>query len=253
MERLNVKTLLLELTRECNLECKHCFRGDSQNVYMDLNIIDYIFKNVCRINEFLLTGGEPFLAVDQLKRISDNIAKENINVGNLIIVTNGTVLSENIIKMLLEMNKRTNLEIRISNDAFHELELDKKGLTETRNKNIELLKLFFNVHEPSSKVYIVDKIGRAKTLTDEDLEMINKKDPKTKYIFSNTRILQEYRRVYPLPKLIEDNVIDGTLNIDVFGNITPTYYSYQGEDNNSYSKIKRNKTLKRVINEVKTI
>ena len=54
MERLNVKTLLLELTRNCNLECKHCFRGDSQNVYMNLNIIDYVFKNVCRINEFLL-------------------------------------------------------------------------------------------------------------------------------------------------------------------------------------------------------
>lgn len=253
MERLNVKTLLLELTRNCNLECKHCFRGDSQNVYMNLNIIDYVFKNVCRINEFLLTGGEPFLAKEQLERITENIKKDQMNIGNLVIVTNGTILSNDIIRMLLEMDKRTNLEIRISNDAFHELELENKGLKEKRDKNIELLKIFFNVYEPNDKVYVIDKVGRARYLTDEDLDIINQKNPKTKYIFSNSRILQEYRKTYPLPRLIEDNVIDGSLNIDVFGNITPTYYSYENEDNNSYSKIKRNKTLKRIINEVKTI
>ena len=238
MERLNVKTMILELTRECNLACKHCFRGDSQNVYMDTKIIDYIFKNVCRINEFLLTGGEPLLALEQIKCIKDK---------------NGTVLTKDILNMLFQIDKRTDLEIRLSNDAFHLMEIKEKGLESKRKENIELFKSCFNVYVPEDKVYLVDRVGRAKNLTDEDLELINKNNPNTKYVFSNNRILQEYRRTYPLPSLSEDNVIEGTLNIDVFGNITPTYYSYETEDKNSYSTIKRNKTLKRVINEVEKI
>lgn len=253
MERLNVKTMILELTRECNLACKHCFRGDSQNVYMDTKIIDYIFKNVCRINEFLLTGGEPLLALEQIKCIKDNIMKERINIGSTIIVTNGTVLTKDILNMLFQIDTRTDLEIRLSNDAFHLMEIKEKGLESKRKENIELLKSCFNVYVPEDKVYLVDRVGRAKNLTDEDLELINKNNPNTKYVFSNNRILQEYRRTYPLPSLSEDNVIEGTLNIDVYGNITPTYYSYETEDKNSYSTIKRNKTLKRVINEVEKI
>ena len=253
MERLNVKTLLIELTRNCNLECRHCFRGDSQNVYMNPEIIDYIFKHVCRVNSFLLTGGEPFLAKEQLERVCYNISKDVMNIGNLIIVTNGTILSDDIIKMLLKINEKTDLEIRLSNDIFHNIELQKKGLEEIRDKNVELMKLFFNVYEPNDKIYVIDKIGRAKNLTNEDLDEINKLNTKIKYVFSNNRVLLEYRKTYPLPKLMEDNVIEGTLNIDVYGNITPTYYSYENEDKNSYSKIKRNKSLKRVIKEVKTI
>lgn len=253
MERLNVKTMLLELTRECNLACKHCFRGDSQNVYMNTKIIDYIFKNVCRINEFLLTGGEPLLAKEQIKSVTDNIMKERINIGKTIIVTNGTVLSNDLIDMLFQISKRTDLEIRLSNDAFHLMEIKEKGLESKREENIELLKSFFNVYVPEDNVYFVDKVGRAKNLTDEDLDLINKNNPNTKYVFSNNRILQEYRKAYPLPILGEDNVVEGTLNIDVYGNITPTYYSYDTEDRNSYSIIKRNKTLKRIIDEVKTI
>ncbi len=251
MERLNVKTMLLELTRECNLECKHCFRGDSQNAYMDTKIIDYIFNNVCRINDFLLTGGEPLLAKEQIKSITENIMKERINIGKTIIVTNGTILSEDLLTMLLQISKKTDLEIRLSNDAFHLMEVKEKGLETKRKENIEILNYFFNVYVPEEKVYLVDRVGRAKFLTDEDLDLINKNNPNTKYVFSNNRILQEYRRTYPLPKLTEDNVIEGTLNIDVNGNITPTYYSYDIEDDNSYSLIKRNKTLKRVISEVK--
>ena len=252
MERLNVRTLLLELTRNCNLECKHCFRGDSQNYFMSSDIIDYIFKNVCRINELLLTGGEPFLAIEQLKCIRDNILRDYTNISNIIIVTNGTALDIDIIDLLTDISTRANLIIRLSNDYFHDIEIDKKGLTNIKERNIKILNQnFFIDQDVSSKIYVVDRIGRAKDLTDEDLSEINKLDGNTKYIFGNVRILQEYRRKYPLPRLIEDNVVDGSLNIDVFGNITPTYYSYESEDLNSYSNIKQHKTLKMAIDSIK--
>ena len=252
LNRLNVRTLLLELTRECNLECKHCFRGNSQNVYMDLDIIDYIFNNVCRINEFLLTGGEPFLAKEQLKRITDNIMKDRTNISKLIIVTNGTIMSFDIVGMLLQIKKRTDLEIRLSNDIFHSMEIEDKGLKEIREKNIDLLKEYFNVTIPYDKVYIIDKIGRAEDLTEQDLIDINK-DSNTKYILGTNRVLEEYRNKYPLPRIIDDDVVDGSLNIDVYGNITPTYYSFESEDKNKLSNIKNYKTLKLAINNIDEI
>lgn len=251
MERLNVKTLLLELTRNCNLECKHCFRGDSQNTYMDLSIIDYIFDNVCRINEFLITGGEPFLAKAQLEQITKNIMKDRTNVGKVVIVTNGTILSFDILGMLHQINKRTNLEIRLSNDIFHLEELKNKNLMEKRDMNLQILNDLFNVIIPEDKIYVVHKIGRAENLTEDDIININNIDSnKTKYIIGTNRIIDEYRKTYPLPILMEDNVVSGTLNIDVFGNITPTYYSFYGEDRNICSSVKKHKSLKLAIENI---
>lgn len=254
MERLNVRLMLLELTRQCNLECMHCFRGESENKYMSTDLIEKVFKNIARVNSILLTGGEPFLAVDQLRKISGILKQDKMNVGDCIIVTNGTILTDEILKILSIINEKANLEIRISNDKFHMLELEKKGLKEIRDKNVEFLKNCFKVSEDFQydKVYVIDKMGRANSLTQEDLDYINSiGDNNIKYVFSNNLILQKYREIYPLPTLEEDNVVEGSLNIDVFGNITPTYYSFNAEDENRYSNVRGNKTLKKAITNIK--
>lgn len=254
MERLNVRLMLLELTRQCNLECRHCFRGESENKYMSVDLIEKVFKNIARVNSILLTGGEPFLAKDQLKKISDILKQDKMNVGDCIIVTNGTILTDEILRILSTINAKTNMEIRISNDKFHILELENKGLKEIKEKNVEFLKNCFNVSEDFQydKVYVIDKVGRAKSLTQEDLDYINNiGDTNIKYIFSNNLVLQKYREIYPLPTLEEDNVVEGSLNIDVFGNITPTYYSFNAEDENRYSNVRGNKTLKKAITNIK--
>lgn len=250
LERLNVQSLILELTRQCNLNCAHCFRGDSEKEYMPLDTIDKVFNDICRVNSFLLTGGEPLLAKKQLKRITEIIMKENINVGDIIIVTNGTVLSFDILGMLFQLSERANLELRISTDIFHDLELERQKLVETQEKNIELLKKYFKVNYQKDKIFIIDKVGRAMNLTDEDLNKINETES-TKYIFSNDKRLNTFRGQYPLPKVIEDNVVTGTLNIDVKGNITPVYYSYDDEEKNSKSNINDTKCLKLAINKIK--
>ena len=253
MKRLTVRTLLLELTRECNLSCKHCFRGESEKTYMNPDLLNKVFKNTSRIHTLLLTGGEPFLAINQLRRLREIIMTDRTNISDIIIVTNGTVLSSEIIDILNDFNSRANLEIRVSNDIFHELELEKNNLKEIKEKNIEILKDYFNVNMelPNEKVYIVDRVGRATNLTQEDLDYINSIDKSVKYVFGSDRRLEEYRKSYPLPVLSdEDYVVDGSLNIDVFGNITPTYYSYNAEDNNRYSNIRGNKTLLKAITNV---
>lgn len=254
MKRLNIRTLLLELTRECNLSCKHCFRGESENFYMNPNLINKVFKNTARINTLLLTGGEPLLALNQLERLRDVILSDRTNISEIIIVTNGTILTDEIIAILKDISTRANLEIKVSNDAFHELELQKNNLKELKTQNIIKLQELFKVdlELPNEKVYIVDRVGRGATLTQEDLDYINTIDPSIKYVFGSNRRLEEYRKSYPLPKLLdEDYIVDGSLNIDVFGNITPTYYSYNAEDRSRYSNIRGNKTLLKAIKNIK--
>ena len=256
MERLNVRTLLLELTRQCNLECMHCFRGESENKYMSVDMIEKIFKNIARVDTILLTGGEPFLAIEQLRKITEILKRDRMNVKNFIIVTNGTILNEEIVNMLFAINERSYLEIRISNDKFHVIELEKNNLKEKKEKNIKILNQLFKVEDTTSndKVYFIDKVGRAENLTQEDIDYINSiGDQSIKYVFSNSLILQKYRENYPLPKLCEDNIVEGSLNIDVYGNITPTYYSYESEDNNRYSNVRGNKTLKKAITNIKPL
>ena len=246
LERVNVRTLLLELTRKCNLECKHCFRGDSQNIYMNKEIINYIFNNVCRINTLLLTGGEPLLALEQLKCIRDNIMKDLTNINKVSIVTNGTVLSLDIIDILNDISTRAYLEIDISDDKFHDLEIYNKGLERIKERNKKLFdKNFCLLNGEQHKVYLVHKIGRAKNLTEQELDKINE-NSNVKYILGTEKALSNYRDKYPLPTLSEDNVIEGTLNIDVHGNITPTFLSYSEEDMINYN-VKNYKSLKLAI------
>ena len=104
-------------------------------------------------------------------------------------------------------------------------------------------------HIPKEKVFIVDKIGRALNLTDDDMIEMNN-GSNTKYIFSTDSMLDEFRSKYPLPSIIDEDVVNGSLNIDVFGNITPTYHSFMGEDENSLSSIKKAKSLKLAINNI---
>ena len=254
MQRLNIRTVLLELTRECNLSCKHCFRGESENVYMNPDLIDKVFKNTARINTLLLTGGEPFLAINQLKRLRNIIMNDRTNVGEVIVVTNGTILTDEIIDIFKDIKTRADFEIRISTDIFHDLELEKNNLKKKKTENIKKLYKTFNIsiELPEDKLYVIDRIGRAASLTQEDLDYINKIDKRVKYVFGSDRRLEQYRTNYPLPVLLEDDyVVDGSLNIDVYGNITPTYYSYNAEDRFRYSNIRGNKTLLKAITNIK--
>ena len=59
---LELKHLLLEVTRQCNMACRHCMRGDAENLSMSDTIIDRIFRDTRKIGHLCLTGGEPSLA-----------------------------------------------------------------------------------------------------------------------------------------------------------------------------------------------
>lgn len=70
-----------------------------------------------------------------IKYILLKIKSKNIKVHNFEITTNGTVLSQQQIDLINEMEKISTLNIRFSFDKFHEIEKERKGLT----KNLKLI------------------------------------------------------------------------------------------------------------------
>ena len=118
-----IENLHLSITRNCTLECEHCLRGDRQNVNMDPLILDKVFQDVLVVRNLLITGGEPLIAIQSLEKLAEIIRSQKVKINNIYIITNGTVFSERILKVLNDFNNYSHLELKISSDIFHQLEL----------------------------------------------------------------------------------------------------------------------------------
>ena len=67
-DKLVINELLLEITRNCTLECEHCLKGDCQKFNIDDNTLNNVFKDIKSIKTLVLTGGEPLLAPNAIIR-----------------------------------------------------------------------------------------------------------------------------------------------------------------------------------------
>jgi MoaA/NifB/PqqE/SkfB family radical SAM enzyme len=109
------KSLLWDITRRCNLNCVHCYNsGSGSNIedsYVAKNykkILDAI-KNI-GINHIHLLGGEPLLMCE----IYEFIEYANIKDIYISINTNGTLLTDSVIKNFMELKV---LQITVSLDG----------------------------------------------------------------------------------------------------------------------------------------
>lgn len=140
----NFCDITLEITRRCNLTCKHCMRGDAQNISMTKPIIDKFFSQTTYINTLLITGGEPFIDEEIFDYMIDAIIKYDIAIIGMQILSNGTIQSEKIVKsinkLLKHFSKRKSMIrgerfyffLGFSDDYFHLKQIPYKKIEETR-------------------------------------------------------------------------------------------------------------------------
>lgn len=108
----------IEITQNCNLQCRHCFQKYHPNLSMSLDkissIIDILVAN--KIFEVVLIGGEPMTH----KNIMDILRIcENKDLA-YSIVTNGTLIDKKVVK---EFQKLSRLSVMVSlegNKLMHE-------------------------------------------------------------------------------------------------------------------------------------
>lgn len=177
MQKLNVNYMYLEITRRCTLECAHCMRGERQNLDMSDEIITNCLKDVIHIHELDLGGGEPLLVPQVIEKIIDIIRNNNITVDKISFTTNGTVLTPKVIEVLRSLYEIAPLNVRFSHDNFHLLEIYLKRLKEIVDRNSVIFTDFLG-YNPKDKDFVIDdgaihKLGRAKKLTQDELDALN--------------------------------------------------------------------------------
>ena len=102
---IRIQNLAIEVTRKCNINCKHCLRGESENKNISLEYIDILLDKVDSIGHFCPTGGEPSLNVPAIKYFVDVCKKRNISIDTFYITTNGVNLSTDFVNVCIELYK----------------------------------------------------------------------------------------------------------------------------------------------------
>lgn len=215
--KLEFNDLCIEVTRKCNMECKHCLRGKPQNISIDLSCIHKLFKITNYISSITFTGGEPTLAVSKMISILNIAINYNVEIANFYIVTNGKYLPPNFYYFIHKIyGYCTSNEISgvsLSKDSFHEV---------ISEENIKRLKLFscFSEKKLTGESYIINE-GNA----------IEHRFPFTRNI--------DFKFKLDIEKLDEDRyLIHDMFYLNAYGKIlSECDYSYNSQIKNSICSI----------------
>lgn len=216
--RIIISGLALEVTRKCNEKCKHCMRGEAQDLDLSKKYVDKLLseENLI-ILQLVFSGGEPILNEELILYTINKIIDENIAVLSISMTTNGTIYSENILnaferfsndrgEIFEEFAKLFGIDkysiIRFSNDQFH------------KNYNNEIVKKYLD----NAKKTIFNFTGMRDVLEDEILLTGRAKEknnfPFGKYFDYDLKKINMYSLD---PDIF---IINDTLYISATGNIT---------------------------------
>ena len=139
----------IEITGCCNMHCEHCRANMEKPIFMSCNEINTIlqFANMNRDEEFNLTlsGGEPFLHPEIISIIEMAVG---YGYKEIVITTNGSLLSQETIETIDEISKGT-VTIQISLDSINPSEHDRfrgfPGAFDKAIRTLEILKEYKNV------------------------------------------------------------------------------------------------------------
>jgi len=137
-----LRLIAFEVTRRCNLKCKHC-RGDSRNVAyqneLTLNEIKTILNNVASFSKpiIIVTGGEPLFRDDVF-----DITGYSTSLGlRTVLATCGHFLTDNTVQKLIETGvSRISVSLDGATPEVHDNFRGVNGAFEAAVKGLETAK-----------------------------------------------------------------------------------------------------------------
>lgn len=145
--KLAFENIMFEVTRQCNLNCNHCMRGDSQNITMSKEIIDKVVPQILIAKKMSLTGGEPMLVPDTINYLVDKLIENKTPIFAFSSVVNGTILDDRAIKTIDAFNK---IGEYIYNNSY-------RGMYKSKNIDLPDINLF--KEDPSNKDLVIAAIS----------------------------------------------------------------------------------------------
>ena len=109
MKKITWDFLSVELTRKCQINCKHCFKGKCQNITISKEVIEKFLKQTEAIGFLHFTGGEPTLALEEMDYFLDLLYEYRIPLFHLQIITNGYEKSEKFVQIVQDYSKMIKL------------------------------------------------------------------------------------------------------------------------------------------------
>lgn len=124
MTKIGVRSLILEVTRRCNMCCDHCLRGDAQDLDMQKETVDALLEQVGSIGEVTFSGGEPSLNVPLIRYFFKKARELRVMPYSFYVVTNGKTnqmdLATALLEVYPEMEEPEVCGVSLSVDQFHE-------------------------------------------------------------------------------------------------------------------------------------
>lgn len=129
MRQIFTPNLGMIITEKCNMNCGHCLQGCGPKNTISKEVIETTLQQFRYIGNLSVCGGEPTLATKEMGILFNHIIKNNLCVDCVSVVINGTIYSEDFLRLLDEMSTyiyhRENplfipeVRFAISDDKYH--------------------------------------------------------------------------------------------------------------------------------------
>lgn len=240
MRKITWDDLTIEITRRCQLACKHCFRGKKQNIDMSKETIDALLDQTEIIGRLAFTGGEPTLNLDMMEYFLDQLYERKIPLFKLHIITNGYEKSQrfvDLVKRYSEMIQICYLDadidieyyvtIGVSDDRYH-VGVDIKGAIDFYKKG---LKGYAKVL-PARQGRIPSASGNGKNLPEAIVPEENEKlDTRVEILSKDLTPMCPYFKTY---NLLHENQIYVVCEMQVSAKGNLTLYRVAANDDYNY-------------------
>lgn len=225
MSKIVLANLSIFLTDKCNYSCLHCMRGEQIGIEVTSKSLTSLFSQTKNVANLSVCGGEPFSRPDLLEMLVDIIIREKVTINEFGIITNGTLYTEEIEKIinrlndyalstpnLVNINSKVRGHISLSFDYYHELQLSHIRDTNPRlyDEYCHNIKLLINstYYEGIRDISSLFNLGRARKLK---LHTINYRPIPKIYYEKNDIIFSG-----PLLSMLDDGTIsecDGEISV----------------------------------------
>jgi MoaA/NifB/PqqE/SkfB family radical SAM enzyme len=142
LNKKKIDSIIFFITARCNSRCKTCFFWKNLNKKKDLSLkeISSLLKKLPKIENVLISGGEPFLREDISEIISEMVKINNIKA---VGIPTNCLLEEKILsntEKILQENPGLRLEINCSLDGLKKEHDFIRGVNGNFNRTISTIK-----------------------------------------------------------------------------------------------------------------